>query len=235
VVDERIYVPQHPLAWGKRIAVTSSAAADASGYAEVYSLTETACQSGGPRDVGYYADTQAGSSGAPVLGYGDHQVVALHHCANCPNRGVPIQEIISHLGTSLPPCALRGDTCPDPWGSSGEPPPPPPPPSSGSFAYSATHTNSAQQNTVNQGLTLEAGDVVVVGTCGLPGATAHGDTYLRLYDATGTQVAANDDACGGISSSFKYSVPQGKGGTYQLRAGCYAMQSCGGTVAYTRQ
>jgi hypothetical protein len=230
VVDERIYVPQHPLAWGKKIAVTSSAAADASGYAEVFSLDEAACQSGGPNDVGYYADTQGGSSGSPVLGYSDHQVVALHHCANCPNRGVPIQEVISHLGTSLPRCALRGDTCPDPWGSSGEPPP-----SGGSFLYSATNTNSAQQNTVNKDLTLHEGNVVEVGTCGLTGASANGDTYLRLYDASGAQVASNDDACGGLSSSFKFSVPAGKGGTYQLRAGCYSGRSCGGTVVYTLQ
>ena len=128
VVDERIYLPQHPGAYGKKIAVNSTAAADASGYAEVYSLNEAACQSGGPSDVGYYADTQGGSSGSPVIGYADHQVVALHHCANCANRGVPIQTIITHLGSSLPQCALRSDTCPDPWGANGEPPPPPPPP-----------------------------------------------------------------------------------------------------------
>ena len=75
VVDERIYVPQHPAAYGKKIAVNSTAAADASGYAEVYSLNEPACQSGGPSDVGYYADTQGGSSGSPVLGYADAVVV----------------------------------------------------------------------------------------------------------------------------------------------------------------
>ncbi|HEX5744632.1 MAG TPA: serine protease [Archangium sp.] len=230
VVDERIYVPQHPAAYGKKIAVTSSATADASGYAEVYSLTEPACQSGGPNDVGYYADTQGGSSGSPVIGYADHQVVSLHHCANCPNRGVPIQEIITHLGSSLPACALRGATCPDPWGANSEPPPPPPPVQS--FTYSATNTHSAQQNTVNKSLTFNAGDVVEVGTCSLTGATATGDTYLRLYDGAGAQAASNDDACGGRSSYFKYTVPAGKGGTYEVRAGCYSSGGCGGTVVW---
>lgn len=238
VVDERIYIPQHPGAWGKKIAVTSGASADASGYAEVYSLNETSCQSGGPNDVGYYADTQGGSSGSPVLGYADHRVVALHHCANCPNRGVPIQAIIDHLGSLLPPCALRGDTCPDPWGANGEaPPPPPPPPSSptleNSFTYNTTNTNSAQQNTMNQSITFNAGEVVEVGTCNLTGASANGDTYLRLYDAvTGAQVAVNDDSCGGRSSYLKYTVPEGKGGTYEVRAGCYSTESCAGTVVW---
>ncbi|PTL79298.1 serine protease [Vitiosangium sp. GDMCC 1.1324] len=229
VVDERIYVPQYPAAWGKRIAVTSSATADASGYAEVYSLNEVACQSGGPSDVGYYADTQGGSSGSPVLGYSDHQVVSLHHCANCPNRGVPIQEIINHLGSSLPPCALRSSTCPDPWGAGGPPPPPP----ANSFTYSATNTNSAQRNTVNRSLALNAGDVVEVGTCNLSGATAHGDTYLRLYGGDGVLAAYSDDACG-LSSYFKYTVPTGRSGTYEIRAGCYSSLSCDGTVVWKR-
>ena len=232
VVDERIYVPQHPMAHGKKIAVTSSATADASGYAEVYSLDEVACQSGGPSDVGYYADTQGGSSGSPVIGYADHRVVALHHCANCPNRGVPIQAIITHLGSALPPCALRSDTCPDPWGANGEPPPPPPPPPAESFAYSATNTNSAQQNTVNKVLTFNEGDMVEVGTCNLTGATSTGDTFLRLFNGAGVQVTFNDDACGGRSSYFKYTVPAGKGGNHEVRAGCFSSGSCGGTVVW---
>ncbi|MGD2086026.1 MAG: GEVED domain-containing protein [Candidatus Aminicenantes bacterium] len=107
VPDERIYIPQHPGAWGKQLAVNS----DTDGpYAKVYSTNEPACQTGGPPDVGYYADTAGGSSGSPVLAYTDHLVVALHHCANCPNRGVPIPEIISHLGTDIPNDAIGGAT-----------------------------------------------------------------------------------------------------------------------------
>ncbi|WNZ64943.1 serine protease [Myxococcus sp. MxC21-1] len=123
VVNERIYLPQHPAGHGKKIAVHSTHARDESGFAEIYSRNEASCQSGGPNDIGYYADTQGGSSGSPVIGHSDNLVVALHHCANCPNRGVPIEAVISHLGTSLPQCALPAADCPNPGGN-GEPPPP---------------------------------------------------------------------------------------------------------------
>jgi hypothetical protein len=103
-LDERIYIPQHPGAWGKQLAVVS----DVDGpYAKIYSTDETPCI-GGPGDIGYYADTAGGSSGSPVLAYSDHLVVSLHHCANCPNRGLPIPAIITHLGSSLPNDAIGG-------------------------------------------------------------------------------------------------------------------------------
>lgn len=104
LLDERIYIPQHAAAEGKQLAVVS----DVDGpYAQIYSTNETPC-SGGPGDIGYYADTEGGSSGSPVLAYGDHLVVALHHCAACPNRGVPIPAIITDLGSNLPANAIGG-------------------------------------------------------------------------------------------------------------------------------
>lgn len=108
-IGERIYIPQHPSAYGKQIAVDS----DVDGtYAVIYSLNQTPC-AGGPGDIGYYADTEGGSSGSPVLAYNDNLVVALHHCANCPNRGVPIPSIITSLGTNIPPNAI-GTSIPQP-------------------------------------------------------------------------------------------------------------------------
>jgi len=121
VVDERMYIAQHPAGWGKRLAMESTYVTDTDGYAHVYAIDEPAC-SGGGVDVGYFADTQGGSSGSPVLGYSDHRIIALHHCrgtASCttgnpsnddPNRGVPIQDIIIELGDDLP----NGATCDPP-------------------------------------------------------------------------------------------------------------------------
>ncbi|WP_224240193.1 serine protease [Hyalangium gracile] len=229
VVNERIFIPQHPAGYGKKIAVRSTHANDQSGFAEIYSLNEAACQSGGPSDVGYFADTQGGSSGSPVLGHSDNLVVALHHCANCANRGVPIQSVISHLGSSLPTCALPGANCPDSNGD-GSPPPPPPPPPPNSYSYNATNTNSAQQSTVNKVVALTAGQKITVGTCGLTGATVSGDSYLRLFGPSATQVAANDDACGGSGSSLTFTAATA--GNYEIRAGCYNNTSCGGTVVW---
>jgi hypothetical protein len=118
VVDERIYIPGHPGAFGKKIALNSTHSSDASGKCEVFSLNEPPC-SGGPGDTGYFCDTQGGSSGSPVVGYSDHAVVSLHHCANCPNRGVPIQSVISDMGASLPPNSTVGGPPPPPCGAPG--------------------------------------------------------------------------------------------------------------------
>lgn len=73
---ERIYIPQHPQAWGKRIAVGSSDTHDTGGFARVYSLNEPRCGGSG-NDVGYYADTQGGFSGSPVLkkNYGPNSIL----------------------------------------------------------------------------------------------------------------------------------------------------------------
>lgn len=109
IQGERIYIPQHPRAWGKRIAVESTNTNDSGGFARIYSLNESRCGGSG-NDIGYYADTQGGSSGSPVLGYNDNLVVALHHCGSCPNRGVPVQEIINDLGNYLPNNSISNET-----------------------------------------------------------------------------------------------------------------------------
>ncbi|WP_342375207.1 hypothetical protein NVS55_28425 [Myxococcus stipitatus] len=109
----------------------------------------------------------------------------------------------------------------------------PPTPGSGTLVYHASNTHSASVGTVNKVLIVTAGQPLTLGTCGVTGATFSGDTYLRLFGPTGQQVAFSDDACGGVGSNFVYTVPLTGAGSYQLRAGCYSNNTCGGTVAWT--
>ena len=116
VLEERIYSPQHPGGRGKELAVLSTYPDNPSGFNEVDSLTEDACSGGAEPDVGYFMDTEGGSSGSAVLAYSDHLVVALHHCRgnnSCggtafddPNRGVAIPLVIASLGANLPNNAI---------------------------------------------------------------------------------------------------------------------------------
>jgi hypothetical protein len=99
------------------------------------------------------------------------------------------------------------------------------------FSFSTGNTGSATSNTVNHSIYLLAGETLTLGTCGVTGATGTGDTYLRLFGPSGTQAAANDDACGGRLSSFTFTASTS--GIYLVRAGCYSSGSCSGKVVYT--
>ncbi|NMO14123.1 C-type lectin domain-containing protein [Pyxidicoccus fallax] len=103
----------------------------------------------------------------------------------------------------------------------------------GSFPFAVQSTADATTNTANRQLSLVAGQLFTAGTCGLHGASGNkGDTYLRLFNAAGQEVASNDDAEGpcGFLSNFSIVIPAT--GTYTLRAGCFAHKACSGTVAY---
>jgi hypothetical protein len=102
----------------------------------------------------------------------------------------------------------------------------------GSFAYSASNTNSATVNTVNRNVYLRPAQNIALGTCGVAGSSGTGDTFLRLFDPASTGVALNDDSCGSLLSNISYNVPAGASGTHQIRAGCFLAGSCGGTVSY---
>ena len=105
-------------------------------------------------------------------------------------------------------------------------------PTSDTFRFSATNTNSAQQNTTNHNVAISAGQTIQLGTCTVGGASGTGDTYVRLYAPNGTLVASNDDSCGLLSYLSHTATLSG---IYQIRAGCYSSRTCDGTVAYSIQ
>lgn len=101
----------------------------------------------------------------------------------------------------------------------------------GSLTYGASNTNNATINTVNRNVQLRPSQNIVLGTCGVTGASGVGNSFLRLFDRSGVNVAFNDDSCGALSR-ISYNVASGAGGTHQIRAGCSANTSCSGTIAY---
>ncbi|WP_157758734.1 hypothetical protein [Cystobacter fuscus] len=106
------------------------------------------------------------------------------------------------------------------------------------FDYSAFNTNSAQDphNSASSEISLVKGETIMLGTCGLTDSAFTGDTYLRLYGSS-VQVAANDDseACGldSMGSRIVYTAPAA--GIYTLRAGCFDVGACSGTIALSRR
>jgi hypothetical protein len=108
----------------------------------------------------------------------------------------------------------------------------------GSFQYSASGATVVQQS-----VTLQAGRVFTVGTCGLPGATGTGNTRLQLWLGP-TLIGSNDDSgispsyptspspfCGTTGALSNFSVVIETAGTYVIKAGC-STGSCSGTVVY---
>lgn len=87
VVGEQIYMPQHPVGRAKELALFSSHPDDTGGVCRIASITEPSCLGGSVLEIGYYADTEGGSSGSPIIATSSHKIIALHHCGGCPNRG----------------------------------------------------------------------------------------------------------------------------------------------------
>lgn len=113
IVGEVIYHPQHPAGRAKEFGYWCDTPSNP-GVTQrcwVESITEPGCSSASYNDVGYWTDTEGGSSGSPVLAVSSHGVIALHHCHNycdlggAPNRGVPINLICPEIEAYIPSCA----------------------------------------------------------------------------------------------------------------------------------
>lgn len=104
VVEETIYLPQHPRGGGKRIAML------AGNQTGTILATQVGNFNGcGEDQVAYALDTSIGSSGSPVIAFKDHKVVAMHHCGGCDryaNSGVPATKLAARLSCLLPKVAF---------------------------------------------------------------------------------------------------------------------------------
>jgi hypothetical protein len=112
IVGEEIYIPQHPGGRAKEFGIESSDSNDSNGLCHVNTFSP-GCSSSSYSDVGYQCDTEGGSSGSPVLARSSHKVIALHHCANCPNRGVPINLVCDEICGFLGPECVANVDCDD--------------------------------------------------------------------------------------------------------------------------
>jgi lysyl endopeptidase len=90
-----IYIPQHP--GGRPTEIALKSAVDGGNCVVAREFMDGYVAD---TDVGYFCDTEFGSSGSPVLSRDTHEVIALHHFGGCPNSGVSahlIHDRIAHL------------------------------------------------------------------------------------------------------------------------------------------
>jgi V8-like Glu-specific endopeptidase len=94
-VGDRIYIVQHPGGRRKEISVVT----DQGGTAQGYSMINTVSTNG----ARYYADTEGGSSGSPVIDYNSNLVVAIHNTGGCTNGSYGRSDrLISSIGNDMP-------------------------------------------------------------------------------------------------------------------------------------
>lgn len=89
VTNETIFIVQHPAGKPKQIGSISDRDGSVGCRVNVASATGGATGS----DLGYFCDTEGGSSGSPVLARSSGKVIGLHHLGGCTNQGVRIDRI----------------------------------------------------------------------------------------------------------------------------------------------
>lgn len=95
-------------------------------------------------------------------------------------------------------------------------------------AYDTAYTVSATMNTADFKFVAGGGSVYTFSTCPVHGGQCSEDTYLRLFDSHGIEVASNDDKCGHCAAVSYYF--QGSAAEYTLKAGCFSNSMCSGQV-----
>lgn len=94
--------------------------------------------------------------------------------------------------------------------------------------FSTSATASATYNVVYCSLSLCPDLTVTVSLCSSDGATCTGDTYLRIFNSTGSQISRNDDYCNSCSYTVFLTASQSSCQVYQIAQGCYNTAACSG-------
>lgn len=179
---DRIYIPQHPGGRRKEIAVNTSngpAVVNCSGNC-------------GSRSTTYFADTEGGSSGSPVIDYNSHFVIAIHNTGGCPNgSNGRSDQLISSIGSDMPANGVGsgGGGGPGPSTCSG---------TVSSFPYSQSFESGVAwtQATGDDGNWVRTSGSTPSSSTG-PGSATDGSFYLFLEASTNGstgQIGANATA-----------------------------------------
>ncbi|MGH1337916.1 MAG: trypsin-like peptidase domain-containing protein [Aureispira sp.] len=98
-VGDRIYIVQHPGGRRKEISVKTDQGGTAGGFSMVNSITTNG--------IRYFADTEGGSSGSPVLSYASNLVYAIHNTGGCQNGSYGRSDkLIANIGNDMPNCGV---------------------------------------------------------------------------------------------------------------------------------
>jgi V8-like Glu-specific endopeptidase len=99
VVNDRIYIVGHPGGRRKEITVITDQGGDANGNAIINQITGSGAR--------YFADTEGGSSGSPVLDYNTNLVIAIHNTGGCTNGSSGRSDrLITDIGVDMPNCGI---------------------------------------------------------------------------------------------------------------------------------
>lgn len=98
-VGDRIYIPQHPGGRRKEISVVTDQGGTAQGFSMINQINTNGAR--------YFADTEGGSSGSPVIDYNSNLVVAIHNTGGCTNGSYGRSDkLIAHIAGDMPNCGV---------------------------------------------------------------------------------------------------------------------------------